>query len=86
MTKKWHLYILSCSDGSLYTGVTPDVTKRVETHNSGKGAKYTRVRLPVKVVYQEEHASRSEAQQREHAVKQLTRSQKLELIGGTLTA
>ena len=78
--KKAFVYILECGDGSLYTGWTTDVEARVETHNSGEGAKYTRSRLPVKLVYFEEVEGRSAALKREAAIKKLTRKKKLLLI------
>lgn len=78
--KKWIVYILRCCDGTLYTGSTDDVSRRVQVHNSGKGAKYTRSRTPVEVVYAEEAESYSAALKREYAIKQLTRQQKLDLI------
>ena len=77
---KAFVYILECADGSLYTGWTTDVEARVETHNSGEGAKYTRSRLPVKLVYFEEVEGRSAALKREAAIKKLTRKKKLLLI------
>lgn len=73
-------YIVECADGTLYTGWTVDVEKRVLVHNAKKGAKYTRNRLPVKVVYVESFSSKIEAQQREYAIKQLNRAEKLKLI------
>ena len=75
-----YVYILRCADDTLYTGWTTDVKKRVETHNSGKGAKYTRARLPVELVYTEEFEDRIEAQKREYAIKQLARAEKESLI------
>jgi len=75
----WFIYILECSDESLYTGITTDVNKRIETHNKGKGAKYTRSRLPVKLVTYFEALNRSQASKEEYRIKQLTRKQKLEL-------
>lgn len=75
-----YTYIVECSDGSLYTGYTNDLEKRIKVHNSGKGAKYTRSRLPVKLVYFEEFEEKQDAQRREWQIKRLTRSQKLELI------
>lgn len=78
--KQWYVYILRCKDGTLYTGMTDDVARRAEVHNSGKGAKYTRGRTPVKVVYTEECESYSAALKREYAIKQLTRQEKLEMI------
>lgn len=80
MESIWHLYILRCGDGSLYTGITTDVGKRFEAHQSGKGAKYTRGRGPLELVYRESCGSRSDASKREWQVKQLTREEKLELI------
>ena len=81
MTDKKHFtYILRCSDGSLYTGYTTDLAKRLQTHNAGKGAKYTKARLPVEMVYHEEYATKEEAMRREAAIKKLTRKQKIELI------
>ena len=78
--KNWYVYILRCSDGTLYTGSTDDVARRTAVHNSGKGAKYTRARRPVEVVYTETLPSYSDALKREYVIKQLTRQQKLELI------
>ena len=75
-----YTYILECADGSLYTGYTPDLEKRVETHNAGKGAKYTRGRRPVKLVYSEEYDTKEEAMRREYQIKHLKREEKLELI------
>lgn len=74
------IYIVECADGTLYTGWTINVEKRVLAHNTKKGAKYTRNRLPVKVVYVESFSSKIEAQQREYAIKQLNRAEKLKLI------
>ena len=74
------VYILECSDGTLYTGWTNDITKRVKVHNSGKGAKYTRSRTPITPVYVEYFPDKIAATRREAAVKKLTRQQKLRLI------
>ena len=74
------VYILRCRDGSLYTGVSDDVERRAAVHNSGKGAKYTRGRLPVQVVYREQCLDRSAALKRELAIKALSREKKLALI------
>jgi putative endonuclease len=77
------VYILKCSDGTLYTGYARDIKKRLSEHNGKstiEGAKYTRSRRPVKLLYQEVLASRSDAQQREYAIKQLSRPQKQQLI------
>ena len=75
-----YAYIVKCSDGTYYTGYTNDLEKRLLTHNAGKGAKYTRNRLPVEMVYFEEYEDKSEAMKREYAIKQLTREQKEKLI------
>ena len=75
-----YTYSLECGDGSLYTGWTNDLGKRVKTHNAGQGAKYTRSRLPVRLVYFEAFADKQEAQSREYQIKQLMRAQKLALI------
>lgn len=78
----WFVYILRCADDSLYTGVTTDLDRRVDEHNHNdtKGAKYTRVRRPVVLTYQESLNNRSQACQREAAIKKMTRQQKLALI------
>lgn len=76
----YYVYMLQCRDGTLYTGITTDVARRTAVHNSGKGAKYTRSRLPVTVVYQEPQPDKSAALKRELAIKRLTRAQKLQLI------
>lgn len=76
------VYILRCGDGSLYTGWTNDLARRLAAHQSGRGAKYTRSRLPVELVYWERYATREEAMAWEWTVKQLTRPQKLALIEG----
>ncbi|WP_097028101.1 GIY-YIG nuclease family protein [Clostridium peptidivorans] len=75
-----YVYMLECSDKTLYTGWTNNLHKRIEAHSKGKGAKYTRCRLPVKLVYFEEHDDKVSAQKREYAIKQLSRIQKLDLI------
>ena len=76
----WHVYIVRCADASLYTGIATDVTTRVGEHNAGAGAKYTRSRLPVELVYTEEAADRSAALRREAAIKKLSASDKRALI------
>ena len=76
----WYVYMLRCRDDSLYTGCTDDVERRLAVHRSGKGAKYTRSRLPVTLVYQEEVADKSAALRREAAIKGLTRAEKLALL------
>ncbi|MBM7615946.1 GIY-YIG nuclease family protein [Alkaliphilus hydrothermalis] len=75
-----YTYMLECNDGSLYTGWTVDLEARLKTHNKGTGAKYTRCRLPVKMVYWEELPNRSEAQKREAALRKLSRKKKEKLI------
>lgn len=75
-----YIYILECNDGTLYTGWTTDLQRRVQTHNKGKGAKYTRSRIPVKLKYFEEFKTNSEAMKREYAIKKLSRKYKLILI------
>ena len=75
-----YVYMLSCADGSLYTGWTNDLAKRLDNHQAGKGAKYTRSRLPVMLVYHETYETESEARKRECAIKKLTRQQKEKLI------
>ena len=75
-----YVYIVKCSDDTLYTGWTNNLEKRILTHNKGKGAKYTKSRLPVEVVYYEEFEDKIEAMKREYAIKKLSRQQKLMLI------
>ena len=77
----WTVYILRCGDGTLYTGCTNDLPRRLKAHQDGRGAKYTRSRPPVALAYQEAAADRSAALRREAAIKRLTRGEKLELIG-----
>jgi putative endonuclease len=77
---KHFVYIVVCKNEELYTGYTIDIDKRVETHNSGKGAKYTKTRLPVKLVYSEQFENKSEALKREYKIKSLSRIEKLKLI------
>ena len=75
-----YTYILECSDGSFYTGWTNNLEERINCHNKGKGAKYTRGRLPLKLVYFEEFIEKRDAQKREYVIKHLTRNDKLNLI------
>ena len=75
-----YTYILKCTDDSLYTGWTNDLKKRITSHNAGKGAKYTKARRPVELVYYEEFQTREEAMKREYAIKQLSRKEKEALI------
>lgn len=76
----YYVYMLSCGDGSLYTGIAADVEKRLRQHQSGAGAKYTRSHLPVTLVYQECLPDKSAALRREYAIKQLPRAKKLLLV------
>lgn len=80
MEKKWYLYVLRCGDGTLYTGITTDVLARFAQHQAGKGAKYTRGRGPLEVVYTEECEDHSAALKRELAVKALSREEKERMI------
>ncbi len=75
-----YVYILKCSDNTLYTGWTNNLDKRLKTHSKGKGAKYTRARLPIKLLYFEKHNNKISAQKREYEIKQMPRDKKLELI------
>jgi len=79
---KWYVYLVECNDGSLYCGITNNPDKRIETHNKGKGAKYTTTRRPVSLVYSETANNKSEALKREIQIKRLSRNQKLCLING----
>lgn len=74
------IYIVRCADGTLYTGWTTDLTRRIAAHNAGCGAKYTRSRRPVTLLYHESFATKEEALRREYAIKQLPREKKLQLI------
>ena len=80
MANTWKLYILRCGDGTLYTGITTDVEKRLEAHRTGKGAKYTRGRGPLELVYREECGDHSAALKRELEIKKLPREEKEKLI------
>lgn len=77
-------YILECRDSTLYTGWTNDLDKRLTAHNSGKGAKYTKSRTPVKLVYYESFATKEEAMKREAAIKKLSRREKISLISNKI--
>lgn len=76
-----YTYILKCADGTLYTGWTNDLDRRLAVHNAGKGGKYTRSRRPVSLIYYETYDTKGEAMRREWAIKQLSREEKLGLIG-----
>lgn len=79
--RSWFVYMLKCCDGSFYTGVTIDIQRRLEEHNTSKqGARYTRARRPVELIYQEVLDSRSAATKREYQIKQLSRDEKLQLV------
>lgn len=80
--KSWCVYLLRCAGGTLYTGITNDLAARLEAHRSGGGAKYTRGRLPLELVYREPAASRGEATRRERQIKRLSRAAKLALAAG----
>lgn len=75
-----YTYIVKCSDGSLYTGWTNNLEKRIEDHNAGRGAKYTKARRPVVLVYKEEFSTKQEAMKREWEIKRLSRKEKLSMI------
>jgi putative endonuclease len=78
---KWHVYMLKCSDDTIYTGITTDLNRRVEEHNNSlKGAKYTRIRRPTELIYSEQHEDKSFASKREYEIKQFSRVQKLGLL------
>ncbi|CCQ97829.1 conserved hypothetical protein [[Clostridium] ultunense Esp] len=79
-----YVYILECADKTLYTGWTVDLEKRLKIHNEGKASKYTRARLPVKLVYVEKYENKINAQKREWQIKQLSRKEKLELLNNGL--
>ncbi len=80
--KPWWTYIIKCSDGSLYTGITKYIERRIEEHNSSiKGANYTKTRRPVKLVYKESYLDRSSSSKRESVIKKLTRKDQFKLIG-----
>ncbi len=85
---EWFVYMLRCSDGTLYTGVTTDLTRRLREHNGelagGRGAKYTKARRPVRLVYSESVLDRSMAQMREHALRQLSRTEKEKLANSSV--
>jgi predicted GIY-YIG superfamily endonuclease len=78
--RRWYLYILLCRDRTLYTGITSDVPRRLKMHNRGTASRYTRSRLPVRLIYQEYCSDRSSALQKEYAIKQLSKMEKEEYI------
>jgi len=81
MSDDHYVYVLECADGSLYTGYTTDVERRVAEHEAGEGAKYTRGRTPVELVHAESFDSKSAAMSREHEIKRLSRAEKERLVG-----
>jgi putative endonuclease len=85
-SREWTVYILRCSDGTLYTGITTDVERRLHEHNQvdSKAARYLKTRRPFELVYQENAPSRGEAMKRERAIKNLARNRKLKLISGDI--
>ncbi len=78
--KSWYVYILLCSDGSFYTGITNNVKERMKEHNAGSGAKYTRGRKPVTLAYRETHPNQASARRREEEIKKLERRNKEKLV------
>lgn len=80
MSRKSYIYIVRCSDGTLYTGWTTDIARRVREHNAGKGAKYTKSRRPVSLVYSEEFDTKEEAMRREYEIKHMSRKKKCGLL------
>lgn len=82
---EWTVYLARCSDDTLYCGITTDVLRRVREHNRGHGARYTRARTPIELVYAESHPDRASASQREYEIKQMSRQEKDDLVecGGT---
>ena len=80
----WHVYIIECNDGSLYTGITTNLEKRITAHNAGLGAKYTKSRRPVRLRYSENATDRRQASQREYAIKSLKKSAKINMIANQL--
>ena len=79
----WYVYIIKCRDGTFYTGITTDVERRIGDHNMGKGAKYTRGRGPVRLIYQCGMKSRAEASKEEYRIKQLSKTEKALLLGSS---
>lgn len=81
MTKAdWTVYLARCRDDTLYCGITTDVSRRVREHNCGRGARYTRARTPVELVYAESHPDRASASRREYEIKQMSRQEKDDLV------
>lgn len=82
----WRVYLLRCADGSLYAGITTDLERRLAEHNAGRGARYTRSRLPAELVYSETAADRAAAQRREHVIRRLSRTDKQRLVAAASSA
>lgn len=82
MTTTWTIYLLRCADGSLYAGITNDLAARLRAHDAGRGAKYTRGRLPVTLAWKRGQQTARDARRLERAVKKLSRAEKLQLVGG----
>lgn len=82
---QWFIYIVECSDGTYYCGITNDIDKRMRKHNTGRGAKYTRSRLPVFLLYSEQVETKSLALKREYEIKRMKRKQKESLVNGSDT-
>ncbi len=80
MERKWYVYILQCADGTLYTGITNDLDRRLKAHNAGTASKYTRVRRPVAMVYREEADAKGNALRRELQIKSMSRQQKMDMF------
>ena len=80
MEQKWYVYILQCADGTLYTGITNDLDRRLKAHNAGTASKYTRVRRPVTMVYREEADAKGNALRRELQIKSMSRQQKMDMF------
>ena len=80
LNRMYYVYILKCADGTLYTGITNDLARRLQSHKEGTASKYTRAKGAVKIVYTEEHSTRSEALKREAQIKKFSREKKLNLI------
>jgi len=83
MPKSWYVYILECADNTYYTGISPDVERRIATHNLGKASRYTRSRLPVKLLYVEKHQDKSSASKREAEIKKMKKNDKQKLMSVT---
>jgi putative endonuclease len=80
----WHIYMLECKDGKLYTGITNNIERRIKAHNSGNGCRFTRYRIPLTLVYSEDCSSRPDALKREAQIKKLPRKKKLELFNSRI--